>query len=224
MTNLPCTPANLGDSSQRRYSYYTDSVGFRPMPIQAALGRYLGVRSVRADSKANMLADIQSGTLRKLFTCPSDINNLQSIQQGAQIYGGVAPNFFNVVMTSSYCQNAEVFGWGDVGGTSNVSDHNRARGKISLVRRPAEIMMMMDGLPWGGIVGGGGDYDIWSHTTLLTLADAYAQTGGHAGRTGNFDRIRHRKTLNVLFADGHVDKYEINVNDLAHVNLAAGFR
>jgi len=222
-TTLPCTPANLNDSDQRKYDYYTDAAGLRPMPMAAALSKYLGVRSIRTDSKNNLLADIKTGTLRNIFTCPSDVNNLNSMQTGAQIYGGVGGQFFTVSTPTSYCQNAEVFGWGDVGSGAGNTDHNRARGKISLIRRPAEMMMMIDGLPWGGIVGGGGDYEIYSHNSTATLGDAYAQLNG-AGHTGNFDKIRHRKTLNVLFVDGHVDKYEINTVDLAHVNMAAGLR
>src|SRR5687768_14384088 len=77
------TPAALSDPEERRYLWFDDESGRRPAPLQAALAPYLGNRDIRLDSRQNMLADIDQGVLRKIFTCPSQ----QEVPQGIMIAG-----------------------------------------------------------------------------------------------------------------------------------------
>jgi prepilin-type N-terminal cleavage/methylation domain-containing protein len=118
------SPANLNDSAMARYDYfdYTTNGNLRPMPLIAALGSYLGVRNIPTDSNGNMTPFITTGTLRKLFTCPTDVNNTDSITWGADIdCNGSGANFFQVFDWNSYCHNAELFGWADIGmGSSGI--------------------------------------------------------------------------------------------------------
>jgi prepilin-type processing-associated H-X9-DG protein/prepilin-type N-terminal cleavage/methylation domain-containing protein len=225
------TPANLGDSSMAHYDYfdYTTGGALRPMPLAAALGSYLGVRNFHTDNNANMSADISTGTLRRIFTCPTDTNNLDSTTEGAQINSdGTGSNFFQVMQWDSYCHNAELFGWDDIGGPGGSMDHSRARGQVSAIRHASETMAMCDGGPHGGL------YEIFGHFTSSTLGDAYAGALGAvgAGNTASFDLIRHRGRINVLFVDGHVSGLmipktpatSIANNDLTHVFLSRDLR
>jgi prepilin-type processing-associated H-X9-DG protein/prepilin-type N-terminal cleavage/methylation domain-containing protein len=222
------TPQNLSDSSMARYDYfdYTTGGALRPMPLAAALGNYLGFRNFRTDSNADLSADISAGILRKIFTCPTDINNLESNTQGAEINSdGTGSNFFQVLQWNSYCHNAELFGWDEIGGPGGSIDHSRARGQISSIRHASETMAMCDGGPHGGL------YEIFGHYTTSTLGDAYAGATG-AGNTASFDLIRHRGRINVLFVDGHVSglmipktpQTSIGSNDLTHVMMAQDLR
>jgi prepilin-type processing-associated H-X9-DG protein len=205
-----------------RYSYYTETNGLRPMPTAAALSRYLGVRTVRADNKTNMSADIDAGVLRKLFTCPTDINNLDSTLQGAQINAGVGAGFHQVLAWNSYFHNAELFGWADLGGPGGSVDHSRARGKLSTMRRTSETMSMCDGAPSASPFGGG-LYEVYGAYRSNTLAEAYLGING-AGNSGSFSLKRHRGRINVLYLDGHVDNHIISAKGLSQVLLAADLR
>jgi prepilin-type N-terminal cleavage/methylation domain-containing protein/prepilin-type processing-associated H-X9-DG protein len=226
---LDATPEDLNDSSMARYDYfdYTTNGSLRPMPLAAALGTYLGYRNFRTDNNADLTADISTGILRKIFTCPTDTNNLESSTEGAQINTNGKTGFFQVSQWDSYCQNAELFGWDDIGDTNGGGsiDHSRARGQISAFRHPSETMAMCDGGPNGGL------YEMYAHTTSLTLADAYDGAAG-AGNTLSFDLIRHRGRINVLFIDGHVTGLtmpknktpSVMDNDLTHVFMARDLR
>jgi prepilin-type processing-associated H-X9-DG protein len=220
------SPANLNDSGMVRYDYfdYTSGGNLRPMPLAAALASYLGARNIRTDTNANLSADISAGVLRKVFTCPTDENNLDSRTEGVQINSnGTGAAFFQVQQWNSYLHNAEIFGWDTASSGSGSVDHLRARGLITTIRHPSETMAMCDGSPFGGI------YEIYGHYANDTLGDAYAGVpAGHAGNTSSFDLLRHRARMNVLFVDGHATCLNIpktpatsvGANDLTQVFLA----
>src|SRR6266550_1533419 len=65
------SPAALDDAAEKKYLWYDDEGVRRPAPLQAALAPYLGNRNVRLDSAANLLADIDQGIVKKIFTCPA---------------------------------------------------------------------------------------------------------------------------------------------------------
>jgi prepilin-type processing-associated H-X9-DG protein/prepilin-type N-terminal cleavage/methylation domain-containing protein len=226
-TSAPApTPANLNDSSSARYDYFDYTEGGnnpRPMPLAAALSNYLGGGVVPADSNANLAPYIATGILRKIFTCPSDLNNINSVTEGAQINcNGTGSNFFQCFQWDSFCKNAELFGVCDIGASTSVTDHNRARGNVSMLRHSAEMMSMCDGSPNAGL------YEIYGHYVYNTLGDAYVQGTTGAGDTASFDLLRHNGRINVLFVDGHVSNLMIpkttstmvGNNDLTHVFLA----
>jgi prepilin-type N-terminal cleavage/methylation domain-containing protein/prepilin-type processing-associated H-X9-DG protein len=225
------SPAALNDAAMIRYDYfyYTTPGNLRPMPLAAALATYMNVRTVPTDSNATMSAYLLTGPLRTAWTCPSDENNINSVNNlSAQINcNGTGANFFQCLQWDSYCQNASLFGWADMGGTTSVMDHSESRGNVAMIKHSSEMMSMCDGSP------NAFSYEIYSHFTNNTLGDAYAQSTGAAvnqgaGNTASFDLIRHRGGINVLFIDGHVSAYvipktpgtNIGHNDLDHVLLA----
>jgi len=228
-TPIKATPANLGDPSSLRYDYYFDdaatgsNAGIRPMPLAAALAPYLKSGSVRSDTRTNMCDDINVGVLRDIFTCPRDLNNVNSILIGAQILqNGGAGLFFQPPCWDSYCQNAEFFGWDDRGGPGGSVDHSRARGRVSATRHSTDLMLMCDGLPSAYPVTG--YYEIYGKYTTSTLGDAFFGTNPGAGNKQSADAVRHRKRINVLFADGHVGDYILDAKSLAEIYLAPDFQ
>src|SRR4029453_9479680 len=100
-----------------------------------------------------------------------------------------------------------------------------ARAQVSKVKRPADVMLFMDGNPRNLPAG-----DRWltlaDGRELITLADYYH---GPPGWT-SFDFKRHRNRANVVFCDGHAETVRLpdpkrgagdakNNGDLARIGL-----
>jgi len=183
------TPADLGDSSQRRYTYFDDAGTVRPAPLPAALGAYLG-QKIRSDSRANLEADLSEGSIRKIFTCPADGEG----RQGTMIEE-LGATWVGPMVWSSYAYN---------GLAGNI--------KKSKQRNSTQLMFLMDGLPRDdpSFVGGvplGLAYLLvpaGDPANRRTLADAYCLFG--AGWGSQFPAsTRHGGRFNVVFYDGHAE-------------------
>lgn len=196
------TPFDLGDPSRLNYSYWTDSaVRLAPLPI--ALAPYLGQSNLRLDTMKNSLQDYNTGSAIRIFTCPSNIDQMQagaaSTQQCQFLqfegYGGY-PYFL-----SSFAYNEAVFGWADKGGDGSVPDHSRCRGNVARIVHPADVVLLADasprlGTPW--MV-----YNDGSITDTLYTMFAKNYGVGANGFQAEFDTARHFGNMNVLCADGH---------------------
>jgi prepilin-type processing-associated H-X9-DG protein/prepilin-type N-terminal cleavage/methylation domain-containing protein len=189
------TPAGLGDAAMKKYSYYSDGGTLRPMPIPAALAPYLG-QTLRSDTVANLQADMDSGPVRDVFTCPTQ--GREGINRGSMLSDGswTAP-----LIWSSYVFNEEPIGFWDDASTG----YKRGRGNLNRIRGASEVMFIGDGKPRGV----DGWLVMFSHGVGTVLEDVWRgsqlNTGIGAGDRTAFDLPRHKNRMNVLFMDGHAE-------------------
>jgi prepilin-type processing-associated H-X9-DG protein len=195
-------PQSLGDGIRQRYDYYQNTPGYiRVTAIPAALAPYIGSQTIRDDLWSDVEADIGTGPVQEAFLCPSDENTIErnyGAPQWIRNYAGGNGNETYLTGWTSYGFNAEVFGWTDAG-VNGTTGHSRARGKLSIIPNPSDTMLMCDSFE---------AIEIWVLGPQLSLGDVYLGTGGTAG-SGVFDLVRHRGTMNILYADGHVDRATI---------------
>ena len=196
------TPATLEDADEKRYAYYDDEGVRRPAPLQAALAPYLGRKDVRLDSAANMLADIDAGVLRQIFTCPAQLEP----QAGIMIAGG---GWFGPHVPTGYAYNEGLLGF-------EFPSPRRLRANMNKARPAAEMIYMTDAVPRSDF---GGPFIAWFPTPdgRCTLADCYSNANGSylAGVASQFDQLRHPNfRMNVVFCDGHVEALTIKPGDL----------
>lgn len=187
-------PEGLNDSRQRKYAYISnDGNGMNIVPnaIPGALSSYLIGRQTRTDHWQTAHQDITERPILDHFTCAADdatadrsygpllwINN----QQGNYLTG-----------YSSYGFNSEVFGW--------QTWRARARGRLTVIRRPSETMLMCDASYAGGT------WELWVEQDEASLAYVYLGPASVGYRS--FDLQRHRGKINILYADWHVDSRPI---------------
>ena len=202
------SPAALDDPDEKRYLWYDDEGSRRPAPLQAALAPYLGNRNVRLDSAANMLADIDKGILRKIFTCPA-----QTDPQPALMIGSIKLNWFAPAVPTSYVVNEGLLGF-------EGNFFKRKRGKLTKVHPSSDIIFLTDGLPRAE---GDWHFACWSTgaEARTTLADCYRESGWTPPRWGGyhsqFDQLRHPNyRMNIGYCDGHVESLIIVEKDLEH--------
>ncbi len=201
------TPEAVGDPDEKRYLWFDDEGVRRPAPLQAALAPYLGNHNVRLDSADHLLADVDQGIVRKIFTCPAQEN------VPAAIMIGVLGSWTGPHIPTSYAYNEGVFGF--------ETNPHRLRGNVTKASPPAQIVFMTDGLPRTELALG---YIAWfpGYNRRWTLADAYTNANGSyaAGVRSQFDLFRHiRFRMNIVFCDGHVESLMITEKDLDHAVL-----
>ena len=195
---LDVTPDLLDDPSERRYLWYDDAGLRRPAPMQAALSKYLGNKNVRTDSADHLLADVDQGIVRRIFTCPAQLDPLPGIMIAGA--GWTAP-----LIRSSYGYNEGLMGL-------NYGTPRRLAGNLARVGHASETVFLTDAVPRGG----DDPFIAWypSNTGRCTLADCHVHFNG-AGLPDQFDPLRHPGfRMNVVFCDGHVDSLVINQSDL----------
>ncbi len=204
------TPENLADAAMQKYDYLADWGGLRPTALPAALAPYLGM-PCRSDYYFTVEADIAVGPLQAMFSCPSDQNIAECAPSsfGSIIEDGAA---FNTHLTgySSYCDNNDALGFGPNNTRYDIR-HARAAGFIPAIGNPSRTMLLCDG-QGDGSIGAWQRFDMFCTSAPDTMADVYhGSDAGGFNTSGpiNFDLIRHRGRMNVLFADGHVDNVAI---------------
>ncbi len=190
---------------RKRYLWFTDAEAGgstrKPAPLQAALAPYLGNRNVRLDSVANLSADVNQGIVRKIFTCPAQM------EQPEGIYIAAAGMWTGVRLPTSYVYNEGLLGF--------EASPRRLRGKLTKANPAAEIIFLTDGIPRTDDT----PYSAWYPPVegRFTLADVYNVAGGGGGNPTQFDLLRHPHfRMNVVFCDGHVEPLTINGKDLEH--------
>ncbi|MFT3788245.1 MAG: prepilin-type N-terminal cleavage/methylation domain-containing protein [Tepidisphaeraceae bacterium] len=217
------TPASLGDADQRKYTYTIDpqTGGTTLAPWQLAIAAQLGyLRATNARTLAE-LDDAELGRIYylRLFICPAHVRHASEAPESA-IYFGANTSWF---LRQSYVINEAVFG------KSKALD--RYEGQTSRVRRPANTVMLIDGqtsAPRAKTWTRNGQPVNWATlinkvpTTAgpITLADALLDRP-NAGDSANFDRVRHKNTVNILFMDGHAESRPISERSLDAVYLIA---
>ncbi|MEA2711315.1 MAG: hypothetical protein QOF78_3916 [Phycisphaerales bacterium] len=198
------SPVTLDDSDEKRYAWYDDDGYRRPAPLQVALAPYLGNKNVRLDSPDNMLADIDRGVVRQLFTCPANLEP----QAGIMIAGG---GWFGPHVPTSYAYNEGLLGF-------EFPSTRRLRANLTKARPATEIVFMTDAVPRTEFgLGFIAWYPTPAGTGRCTLADCYTNANNSylAGTASQFDPLRHPNfRVNVVFCDGHAEGLTINATDL----------
>jgi prepilin-type N-terminal cleavage/methylation domain-containing protein/prepilin-type processing-associated H-X9-DG protein len=199
-------PGGIGDTAERRYTYYSEDGFKRPAPVTVALGIYLDAK-VRLDSRASLEEDLQGDSLRKHFRCPSQEEQGRGLSQKEDGGGWEAPREY-----SSYVFNEAILGKRD-------KPYEVPLGRIGMIKRPSDVMLAMDGRPrseddnWLMIFDYGPDD---------TLADWERQIQQGTLGKQSLDRLRHRGRANVLFADFHVDTIPLTEGAMKRVGVSHG--
>lgn len=184
------------------------------MGLAGSLAKYLG-QTVRIDSKANLEADLITGTAAKMFICPSDRDGGWIGFTIAEYTGG---NWTGPSSKQSYAFNEAVLGIAEPpeGGVSQAG--SRLRGNLTKVRGSSQTFLMTDSTNLrSGSPSSPGILVFYNTKFNQTLGDVYAGNG--CGDAVNFDKVRHRGRVNISFCDGHADSVIIEQKALAKVYL-----
>jgi len=212
------TPAGMHDTRKIFYAYFNDGGGTYVAPIQAALGPYLG-QKIRMDSRANLEQDYNAGgNVQRVFTCPADPHATDPQYVGVYIEGGI-PSGSIPMLDGSYAYSEASLGWGDDGDGSGCIGHSRARGMLSRIAHPADVIMLGDGQR--RLEAADHTAAFFDHAPEISLFECYTENG--AGTRDVFDLQRHNKNMNILFCDGHGETFQIGPA-LKQVSLDKGFR
>jgi prepilin-type processing-associated H-X9-DG protein len=174
--------------------------------LQAALAPYLGNRNVRTDSADHMLADLDTGIVKKIFSCPAQEEPKPSTMIGAYDLGWYFPP-----IPTSFVYNEALLGF--------EGTPHRLRGNLNKAHPSSEIVFMTDGVPRPE---GAAPFNAWFPTPegRFTLSDVYTNDKGGGGMTTEFDMLRHpRFRMNIVFCDGHVESLIIGDRSLEHAVL-----
>lgn len=213
------TPYYMNDPNQLIYTYFTDTSGPRPAPLPVALAPYLGA-TIRTDSAADLVTDYNNSQLLRIFTCPADVDQVQSGNyQVAKWIGSNNSGWLGPELATSYGFNEAVFGWCD-SGKGQLVGHSRCRGEISRIPDPADVILMGDASPRGGNDG----WISWADSsTEMVLLNYYqgAAGGTSASDAELFDPNRHYGVMNILFADGHGES-DLMPEHFEQINVSQG--
>lgn len=212
-------PAALNDSARLKYTYMTvDEPAVKGLTVtlwHAAVALQFGKK--RATDGRNVeeirILGVGDDSYLKYFLCPSHKDVAADAAYQFIYHGGGYTGY----VQQSYVVNEAVFGIDDTRG--------RLRGQSSKVRRPAETVMLADGL-YGNLrdfslMGNGVNWVTFINKTAarpVSLADAL-EGNAKAGDSTNFDKARHRNKVNILFMDGHAETRTIDPRDLQNAYL-----
>jgi prepilin-type N-terminal cleavage/methylation domain-containing protein/prepilin-type processing-associated H-X9-DG protein len=210
------TPAAIGDSKQMNYTYMTDTIT-HVAPLPVALAPYLGQLNLRTDTPADVLLDYNNGTTKRIFSCPSNLEEMQNGTTQVSIFiRSATSGWQGPLMQTSYAFNEGVLGWLD-----NNGAHSRERGNLSRITQSADLVLMADASPRGS--NGWIVYNDHSDTdTLLNFYNGVYPNG--ATDTGDpllFDKVRHFGRMNIVFCDGHGESASIP-DQLSDKNISIG--
>jgi prepilin-type N-terminal cleavage/methylation domain-containing protein/prepilin-type processing-associated H-X9-DG protein len=231
-SSFEALPQALGDNLRQRYTYarWQSFNIFAPVQLPAALAIYMNYKNLNFDDMNQMdlqLNDKESGVW-KMFMCPSTdsfTNALNSsLVQGTMITitNNGTPSY-EMATNSDYAMNAGALGFH----FSPVFQSRRLAGNQSkLAKNASQIMIFSDGMrgttptqiiriPWvvftPSIISMG-------PVTLKDVLNADA-TKIQLDKSGQLDSKRHRKIMNVAFADGHVEGVRMEPGELGRVFL-----
>lgn len=216
------TPYDLGDPSQKNYSYWFDTKT-RICPLPIAVAPYMGQTNIDYSSAANAVHSYNTGSTIHVFTCPSNIDQMDGQYQTATFISSTtyttAPH-----LASSYAFNEAVLGWAD---PPRVTGHSRCRGLVTRVVHPADVVLMGDATPRNA--GGWMVFNDADNTDTLYTIWVKNNNGVTNSETAEFDYNRHYGKMNILFADGHGATYGIPLvpnqgSELTSVSVSVDFR
>jgi prepilin-type processing-associated H-X9-DG protein len=203
-------PTGLGDSEAVKFDYYTDGDERRPLPITAAFSRYMGV-NVRTDSRANLEQDLLGEALRRQWRCPSQlVEQTEWTQKYSE--GWTTPDEY-----SSYAFNEAILGRRDRAPEQvQRSDYwPYPMGHMTEIRRTSEVFLFLDGRTRNRTDRRCAS--VHDYTANDSVADFQRRSGSEL-----LDYYRHRRMLNVLFVDGHVQTMSMEDGSLAEIGVSKG--
>lgn len=231
-------PAGVGDKGRAKYTYIpspTASLKVTIVPFPAALAPYLGVDSLPKDNWDNMDQALngRDGVWRR-FMCPdtdaitrgkynANPNDTNVQGQGTMMICAIGPNPATGWATNSdYAINEGLFGYH----WDERYLQNRLAGNYRRLNRPGEVVLFTDAKPRAApadpVIPLG--WLCWTPsrdgTGPATLADAL-DGNGRVDSPDNFDRQRHGKRMNVVYADGRVETFEFTRGALARAFIVS---
>jgi prepilin-type processing-associated H-X9-DG protein len=206
--------AGVNDAFRKKYTYFLDDQNLDPQtnnvtadgpaPLSAALGKYMNL-SVDLTSRKKLQASLLQEAVYRAFTCANDINRNATVSTINYSYSG---SKYGPLEVMSYLFNGAVLSMGHDG-----TNLNRApAGKLSRIRRPAEVFLFCDGKPGQDLMRGYEVYCFADYSETGTLYDYWVRGGGGPDggpECAKFDYTRHRQKMNVAFVDGHVEPVEL---------------
>ena len=210
------TPFQLGDTGQRNYNYCMSQGKIRVAPLPVAIAPYLG-QQIRTDSEANAVFDYEHGPILRIFTCPSNIDEMQDgSTQMSYFMSSFDASWWFQLMPSSYAFNEAVLGWADK--ASGSAGHSRERGNLSRMPHPADLVLMAD-----ASTRGPNNWIVYNDYvgTGNTLLDFYNGLTSDPNDPKLFDKNRHYGAMNIVFCDGHGETMRIP-DGLDKCNISVG--
>ena len=202
-------PKGMGDDHAVRYDYYSDEGEQRPMPVTAALAAALGM-TLHTDSRDALEQDLQGEAIQKLFRCPSQAVPLSGWTQ-RDSGGWQSPD-----EVSSYAFNEALLGRRDHDPTVAPFP----LGHVTSVHQPSEVFFALDGRTRDPETDR--CFLVFDFGPDDTLEDFQTKIQTSPQGKELIDFYRHRRRINVLFVDGHVDSYTTDLGDLARIGVSRG--
>jgi prepilin-type N-terminal cleavage/methylation domain-containing protein/prepilin-type processing-associated H-X9-DG protein len=203
-------PAGLDDTKAIRYDYYREDDQLRPMPFTAALDRYMGV-TVNTNSRSALEHDLQEQPIRRLFSCPAHEALPGWTQRDSN--GWYSPDEY-----SSYVFNEAVLGRRD----RESNDKPFPDGKIARVRDTTSVFLAMDGRTRDPVVDR--CFLVFDFGPNDSVKDFDANIMTTTLGKELIDTWRHRRQINVLFLDGHVQTFSTEAGDLDRIGVSRGIQ
>jgi len=214
LTSPGAQPQDLRDPERVRYTYYEPPHGAPFLAsfhgaVGAVFGNQRGLDEFTFN--AQVAAENDPEGFLRMFYCPSDLMRPEEMTYAWVYYADDGSGWY---LRQSYVVNEAFLGWDD--------SNNRRRGNINQIKRPAEVMLAMDGRPGGpsrrvGNMSFATVVNNWP-TGPVTLANAL-RPSPRAGDPENFDHQRHRKRVNITFLDGHAESLPIEEGKLRAVMI-----
>jgi prepilin-type processing-associated H-X9-DG protein/prepilin-type N-terminal cleavage/methylation domain-containing protein len=202
-------PAGLDDSEARKYDYYRDEDQRRPLPITAALARYMGF-DVHTDSRASLERDLGSEAMQRFFRCPSQQTTYSGWTQHDSA-GWQSPD-----EVSGYAFNEALLGRRDKSRETTPFP----AGQLARVKSTSQVFFAMDGRtrdPQNDRC-----FLVFDFGPTDTLEDFQTKIQTSPQGKELVDFFRHRRRVNVLFVDGHVQTLYTDAGDLNEIGVSKG--
>lgn len=202
-------PQGMGDSQARRYDYYTEDDERRPLPVTAALARYMNVL-VSTDSRQALEKDLEGEAIQRLFRCPSQQIPLSGWTQ-RDSEGWQSPD-----EVSSYVFNEAILGRRDHDSITRPFPG----GHITAIRSASEVFFAMDGRTRDPVTDR--CFLVFDFGPSDTVKDWDANVLTSPQGKELIDYWRHGRRINVLFVDGHVRTFSTDPGDLDQIGVSKG--
>jgi prepilin-type processing-associated H-X9-DG protein/prepilin-type N-terminal cleavage/methylation domain-containing protein len=222
-------PQSLQDANKQKYTYvFVTDINGAPwskqtvVPWHASLAVYMGKpQAVLGQNNVDFLEDqIGIRDYLKYFLCPAHTS--RSVDAESAVIYSTERILWSV--SQSYVVNEAVFGINDARG--------RLRGQAAKVRDPSRTLMLMDGkgaqtmsTPYFYVTITNATY--LGNTVQGKRINSFPLSEGLAPTTTppivrtkeNFDKLRHKGRMNILFMDGHAETRRVEPGDLNDVYL-----
>ena len=208
-------PEGLGDSGERKYTYYRDETrgGYlRPAPTSAALGQYLQ-RQPRLTSRAELEEDLEKREIQAPLRCPGIRDDPRA---GVTVSWSDASGFY-WAPHEYICYGFNEAALGRSGQDTWQANASRVQGRVDSIKHPQRVMFFGDAQ--AREFHSDSLLDYWNHGRGMTLWDSYAGTNG-SGHWSLFDFERHNGKMNIAFVDSHTRTINMTEDEMKEVGTS----